>query len=112
MNKILKIVLVIVVIGVIVYFVMKMQPANIKKNLIDDIYQKWVDIAEKNSMVIPKELGKVVVEKPTHNKADSVAIEIVTKERKRSEVYDTVAEMNRYTDGKMKYEMERLKGHE
>ena len=76
----------------------------------DDIYQKWVNTAEKNSMPVPKEPGKVVVEgQPSGH---SIEIEIVRNKERKNELYDAVAEINRYGDGKMKYEMERLKGHE
>jgi len=63
----------------------------------DDVYKKWVDVAVKNSISVPKELEKVTV--------DKTDIEIIKKN-------DTLADLNRYADGKMKYEMERLKGHE
>ena len=92
----------------------------------DDIYQEWVKFAKENSISVPKELGRVVVD----NSSDKIAqlstraavdvnkdehkshIEVIVQdrpvERTRTAVDGSSIDLTKYSDGKMRYEMARL----
>lgn len=104
----------------------------------DSIYQKWVEFAKKNGLIIPKQIGQIIeiednedhishlanVGKIDINKSDSDEtinedkVEIVVKgtntikrekkKRQREAVYTPTSELNKFTDKAMKYELSRL----
>ena len=98
----------------------------------DNIYQKWVEFAKINNLVIPKELGRIItvgsddkldqlctvqtIEVNTHSDSrENTIVDIhmekkETVDKKRSDAYNGLPDLNRFTDGKMKYEMSRLFG--
>jgi hypothetical protein len=79
----------------------------------DSIYNSWVELAKKNNLTIPKELGGFITDNyeskigPILNRSVSINIE---KPKARMSHYNNVPDMNRFADGKMKYELTRLYG--
>jgi len=91
----------------------------------DSIYQKWVTYAKEKGLVVPKELALVPVGPSTVPpppvpvlEKQSSEIEVVIKGNDsvrnlkpsvREDIYGMIPEMNLYSDGRMAYEMSRLK---
>lgn len=87
----------------------------------DDIYQQWVKFAKENSLSIPKELGVVLVDTDTkkiEQLTSLTGIEVRkseehketehTSQRERNVIDGSVADLGKFSDGKMRYEMARL----
>lgn len=65
MNKKIKIALIVIVVIAIIYFFIKIQPKNAKRNSIDNIYQKWSNIASAKNTTIDEQKIKVELDKLT-----------------------------------------------
>ncbi len=65
MGKTVKIILIIVVIVAIVYYFVNIQPKNARKNLIDEIYQKWSAVASSKNKTIEEQKVKTELDKLT-----------------------------------------------
>jgi hypothetical protein len=92
----------------------------------DDIYQEWVKFAEKNNISVPKELGRVVednnnnkiaqlstrtaldINTDEHNSHIEIVVQNKPTERNRTAVDGSNIDLTKYSDGKMRYEMNRL----
>ena len=70
----------------------------------DSIYQKWAVLAKDRGMVVPKELGNVVVEQVTTPRGTEQPKTI----RARPTTYEPTVESKAFSDGKMQYELSRL----
>lgn len=80
----------------------------------DSIYQQWVKFAKENNLSIPKELGVIVADTNTEQLTTlkSIAINDDKKEAEKKPVdkieNGSTADLGKYSDGKMRYEMARL----
>lgn len=98
----------------------------------NSIYKEWVEIAKQNKVSIPPEINSTVNIQANNNHIEDLtaiqsipinklennndSIEVVVQghntmkleKKKRSEVYNTVPDLNRYADSAMRYEMRRL----
>lgn len=95
------------------------------------IYKQWVDFAKKNNVTIPKELGGVITEEgddkldqlctlkmitvnTDKDSRENTIVEIKIDKKngtlKRKDIYNNLSDLNRFADGRMKYEMARLFG--
>lgn len=66
MNKNLKIVLIVIVVIAIIYFFVKIQPKSARRNSIDALYKKWLNIASAKNTTIDEQKIKVELEKLTN----------------------------------------------
>jgi hypothetical protein len=92
--------------------------------LSESIYNKWIHFAKENNLSIPQEIGKMITyDKDNIDRLCNIKNIVISKEEKssipesenkkeiekeRTVIYNSLPELNRYTDGKMKYELSRL----
>lgn len=94
----------------------------------DGVYKEWVQFAGKNNLSIPKELGRVItvgeddklnqlgsIQNIAINTTGSRETVVEVKERPpheepRPDTYNGIPDLNKFADGKMRYELRRLFG--
>lgn len=95
----------------------------------ESIYQEWVKFAQNNNITVPKEIEHLVndthtgkleqlcsvrhIEVNKNEPSESPSLQLTvsqTELRKRGDGQNALSDLNRYADGRMRYEMRRLFG--